>query len=79
MGRVTARNNRPDPEELGVAISAVGVERPPNHRPSLRQVTPYPLDAYPFAVSAYDLRVLQREEAFRARELADLPDEGELW
>lgn len=37
-----------------------------------------PEDAYP-GISLEDARAIRREEAFRARELADLPDEGELW
>ena len=36
-------------------------------------------DAYPDMIGAHDAAILRREEAFRARELADLPDEDEAW
>lgn len=37
-----------------------------------------PADAYP-QISPQDARALCREEAFRVRELADLPDSGMIW
>lgn len=62
------------PEPLGRVLSAPGVARPAGYRPSLKQATPYPLDAYPFGATPRERDRLRQEEQARALELADLPD-----
>lgn len=65
------------PEPLGVT-QAPAVAFQPDRPPLLGYADHYDASAYPWVPTADDHRALKREEAFRARELADLPDDGEI-
>lgn len=87
MGRIATRNVRPSsrPEPLGrvhstAAVGAVSVTDKEGRAahgygpPALGWT-----DVYPSPIGEHDAAQLRREEAFRARELADLPDTGQPW
>ena len=82
MTRIRTRDVRPSqrPEPLGrpvgIGHSSLPVVPASGHKADHGYgPAAYDASAYPLTIGAHDAAILRREEAFRTRELADLPDE----
>lgn len=75
---VKGRSERPEPLGRPIGVPSRGLDSPLIRERLTAYRSLYDGDAYP-QLSPADARALRREADFRARELADLPDDGEVW